>query len=107
MLAIVCIMVGISFDPRVMFQAGGGLSLFMTVVLILKARGATTKPYKRTELWLLLPKEFRPPERYAQWLTATVLRDTYLTFAQYTAAISIGLWTLALVAWLAGIESQF
>lgn len=107
MLAIVCVMVGLSFHPRVMFQAGGGLSLFMTVVLLLKARGAATKPYKHTELWLLLPKEFRPPDRYAQWVTATVLRDTYLTFAQYTVAISIGLWVFAVVAWIAGIESSY
>ena len=59
--------------------------------------GALTQDYKKTEMWLILPKDFRPPERYAQWATSTVMRDAYFTFAQYTALISIGLWVLALI----------
>ena len=53
-------------------------------------------------MWLYLPKDFRPPEAYAQWASATVLRDTYLTFALWTSAIAIAMWALALVFGLFG-----
>lgn len=53
-------------------------------------------------MWLLLPEDFRPPERYAQWATATVMRDAYFTFAQYTALISIAMWVIALIMGLLG-----
>jgi hypothetical protein len=101
-LAIVCVMMGMS-GPRAMFQAGGILTLIMTLILVLKARSALTKNYKHTEMWLLLPKEFRPPERYAQWAASTVLRDAYLTFGQYTALISIAMWVIALIFGLSGL----
>jgi hypothetical protein len=107
MLAILCVMVGMSFNPRVVFQAGGILTLMMTFILILKARNALTQDYKKTEMWLILPKDFRPPERYAQWATATVMRDAYFSFAQYTALVSIVMWVLALIIDLSGVSAQY
>jgi hypothetical protein len=104
-LAIVCVMMGMG-SPRTMFQAGGILTLMMTFILILKARYALTKNHKRTEMWLMLPKEFHPPERYAQWAASTVLRDAYFTFAQYTALISIVMWVIALFFGLSGLMSR-
>ena len=101
-LAIFCVMVGMSFNPRLAFQAGGFLTTLMSLVLIIKAYEARTKPYRRTEMWLYLPKELRPPEAYAQWASSTVLRETYLTFARWTAAIAITMWVLALLFSLVG-----
>lgn len=95
-LAIACFMMGMS-DPRTIFQTGGVLTLIMTMVLLVKARYALTQDYKRTEMWLMLPKDFRPPERYAQWAASTVLRDAYFTFAKYTAFTSIVMWVIALI----------
>lgn len=92
-----CVMVGFSFEPRLMFQTGGTLSMVVVLVLIFKARNALTSNYKHTEMWLMLPDDFRPPEAYARWAVATVLRDAYFTFAQYTAAISVVLWSMALL----------
>jgi hypothetical protein len=107
-LAIFCVMIGLSFEPRAAFQAGGTLTIMMTLILMFKAREARTKPYRRTEMWLYLPKEHRPPEAYAQVAAATVLRETYLTFARWTAAIAIVMWVIALLfslaATLFGIE---
>jgi hypothetical protein len=102
-LAIFCVMVGMSFEPRLAFQAGGTLTTMMVAVLVYKAREARTKNYWRTEMWLYLPKEIRPPEADAQWASATVLRETYLTFALWTAAISIAMWALALLFALFGV----
>lgn len=104
-LAIFCVMIGMSFDPRLAFQAGGFLTTIMAFILILKSREALTKDYRRTEMWLYIDKEFRPPEAYAQWASSTILRDTYLTFAMWTALISIALWALALFFSLVGATS--
>jgi hypothetical protein len=101
-LAIFCVMVGMSFEPRAAFQAGGTLTTIMALILIWKAREALTKDYRKTEMWLYLPKDFRPPEAYAQWASATVLRDTYLTFALWTSMIAIAMWVIALVISVAG-----
>ena len=54
-------------------------------------------------MWLYLEKDERPPATYAQWASATVLRETYLTFALWTSAIAIALWVIALVFGLAGL----
>ena len=106
MLAIVCVMMGLLYDPRMVFQTGGILTLIMTFVLILKARYALTQNYKKTEMWLYLDKDFRPPEAYAQWAASTVLRDAYFTYAMYTAMISIAMWVMALLLSLAGVTSR-
>lgn len=102
-LAIFCVMIGFSFEPRIAFESGGVLTLVMVGVLYLKAREARTKDYRRTEMWLYLPKELRPPHAYAQYVSSTVLRETYLTFAYWTAMISIAMWALALIALLLGV----
>ena len=102
-LAIFCIMIGMSFQPRLAFQAGGTLTLLMVGILMLKAYEARTKDYRRTEMWLYLDKDQRPPAAYAQWASAMVLRETYLTFARWTAAIAIVMWVLALVFSFVGL----
>ena len=77
-LAIFCVMIGLSFLPRSAFQAGGFLSMVMTLVLVLKAHEARTKDHRRTEMWLYLPKESRPPQAFAQRTISTLMRETYL-----------------------------
>lgn len=101
-LAIFCVMIGMSFEPRAAFQAGGFLTTLMAVVLIMKARSALTQDFRKTEMWLYLRDDFKPAEAYAQWASATVLRDTYLTFALWTSAIAIVMWAIALLFSLAG-----
>ena len=95
-LAIFCVMIGLSFLPRSAFQAGGFLSIVMTLVLVLKAHGARTKDHRQTEMWLYLPKECRPPQAIAQKTISTLMRWIYLLFARWTAIISIVMWVIAL-----------
>ena len=106
-LAIFCVMTGMAFHPKLAFQAGGFLTMIMAFILILKSREALTKDYRRTEMWLYIEKDFRPPEAYAQWASATVLRDTYLTFALWTSLISIAMWVIALIFMLLGTQSVY
>ncbi|MGE0850918.1 MAG: hypothetical protein AB7O44_15030 [Hyphomicrobiaceae bacterium] len=94
-LAIFCIMIGLSFEPRIAFQAGGILTLMMAGALIYKAQEALTKPFRRTEMWLYLPKELRPPEASAQQTTSSLMRETYLNFACWTSAVAVVMLGLA------------
>ena len=96
-LAIFCVMVGMSFDARAAFRAGGFLTTVMALILIYKAWEAPRKSHRRTELWLYLPKEERPPESHAQWAVSTAMRETYLTFARWTSLIAIVMWILSLL----------
>jgi hypothetical protein len=102
-LTIFCVMIGLSFEPRVAFQAGGFFTLLMTVILILKAYEARTKDHRHTEMWLYLPEERRPPKPQAQWAISTVMRETYFLFARWTAIISIVMWVIALFFSLIGL----
>jgi hypothetical protein len=97
-LAIFCVMIGLSFEPHAAFQAGAMLTLLMAAILMLKAYGARTKNYRKTELWLYLDDEQRPPEAQAQRMTSAVLEQTYLTFARWTATVAVVLGVLWLVA---------
>jgi hypothetical protein len=74
----------------------------MAGILIFKAQEALTKNHRKTEMWLYLPKELRPPEASAQQTTLVIMRETYLTFALWTSAIAIGMWLLALIFSFAG-----
>lgn len=102
-LAIFCTMIGTSFDPRLSFQTGGTFMLIMVGILAFKAREATTKPYRRTEMWLYVPKELRPPERSAQQTISIVMRETYLMFAYWSAMIAAFMWAVALAFGLIGL----
>ena len=100
-LAIFCVMIGLSFNPQVAFQTGGALTMLMTGILVFKAFEARTKNHRRTEMWLYLPKEARPPEATAQRLTATLMREIYLTFAMWTSVVSVVMWGIAVLFSLA------
>lgn len=102
-LAVLCVMVGLSYDPVAAAKAGGILTMIMTLVLVIKARAAAYQDYRRTELWAMLDKADRPPATIAQWASATILREAYLWFARYCAAVTVCLWAAALVLSLAGI----
>jgi hypothetical protein len=104
-LAIFCLMVGLSYDLQLAFKAGGTLTVLMAAILIYKAREAHSKPYRKTEMWLYLPKHYRPPDEYAQWASATVLRETYLNFALWTSAVAIAMWAIALLIGLMGLNA--
>lgn len=101
-LAIFCVMIGLSFLPRSAFQAGGFLTMAMTAVLVFKAAEARTKDHRRTEMWLYLSKERRPAKNFAQPAISMVMRETYFTFARWTAIVSIVMWAIALAFSIAG-----
>lgn len=88
-LAIFCVIFGLSFEPPLAARAGGGLCVALAVVLAVYAYRAPSRPYKRTELWLILAKDKRPPAAYAQRVIGNALRDTYIWFSRQSAIIAI------------------
>ena len=90
-LAILTLMVGLSPEPAIAFQAGGILMLVTCASLLLKAFNAPHKPYTSTELWIMLPKPDRPRAEAAQALIGATLQRVYLVFARRAAFLSVTL----------------
>lgn len=82
-LATLCLMVGLSSNLSTALKGGGYCALLVALWLVIMARQAPSRPYKRTEIWLMLDKSERPAENEAQGLFAQARRDVFLRFAAY------------------------
>jgi hypothetical protein len=100
-LGILTTMVGLSGDLALMLKTGGLLTLLTSAVLQLKAWHATTRPYKTTELWIMLEPAERPSDVVAQQVLGAVLREVYIRFAMRTALIAACFLAGAILASLA------
>lgn len=87
-LFIFTLMVGLSFDPPVATRVGGLLGIGVWLILMLYGWRATSRPYKRTEAWMILPKDLRPPAVVAQRMIGRALHDTAFWFARRVAIVS-------------------
>lgn len=87
-LAIVTFFVGLSGDMVIALKSAGILSLLTCLVLFLKAQWALQRPYKHTELWIMLRPNERPEAAIAQAIIGTVLRETYFYFAFHAAIVA-------------------
>jgi hypothetical protein len=96
-LAIVCVLIGLCWDPPLAARTGGVLCLLITVTLVLRGVTAPTRDYRRTESWLLLSDDERPPRAVAQRVVAAALQEAYFTFAEKAAGVTIALFSAAIV----------
>lgn len=101
-LGIVTFFIGMSGDIPAAFKSAGLLTLLACLVLLLKAHQAPRRPYKSTELWLMLSPEERPESAIAQQIIGAVLRKTFLHFALHAAAVAAVLLTIAVLYATAG-----
>lgn len=93
-IAILTFVVGLSDDMELALRCGGLFAMLTCLVLLLKAWNAHNRPYKSTELWLLIPKKERPTAGIAQEMISRCLRDASLYFALHAgvmAAAMLGL----------------
>lgn len=94
-LATLCLMVGLSANLSTALRGGGYCALLVALWLVMLARQALSRPYKRTEIWLMLDKSERPAESEAQGLFAQARREVFLRFAAYHALAAAVLLTAA------------
>lgn len=96
-LAILCFMVGFSYDPILATRTGATLSLLTALILAQRAAFALSRPYRKTETWLILKEEARPPKSMAQRLIGTALRDAYAWYGRAAALATLILGVIALL----------
>lgn len=97
-LAIVTAVFGFLDTPAFALKLGGVFLLLSATILILKAWRAPTVPYKRTEVWLLLPEDQRPNAAFAQDMIAAARIESFYRFAYVSATLSAILLTGAIIA---------
>lgn len=81
-------MVGFAFDPPGAFKFGGFSALLTCAILVLKALRSDAVSYRKTETWLILPEEFRPPAAVAQLVIGRARRRALLMFARINAGFA-------------------
>ncbi len=101
-LGIFCMVVGLSFDPFVAAKSGAILCSLMAMTLALMAGRATARPYRRTEVFIMLDRKTGLPDEVAQRLVGEALRDSLFQHAELAALVALGLWIVAGVAWAVG-----
>jgi hypothetical protein len=91
-LAIATTMVGASSELVLSLKIGATSVTLMSIILVLKAMQAPS--YKRTEVWILLNHRHNLPEKRAQEVFGTILRERYLWHATIAAGLAAVLWVL-------------
>jgi hypothetical protein len=95
-LAIGTTVLGLIFEPVLALKTGGALTLIMAAVLQLKAEQAPSRPYRSTEVWLILDRRLGLPDAQAQRIVGEALRATYQRYAGYSLAAAAGFWLFGL-----------
>lgn len=90
-LAIVTTMFGCLGNPAMALKVGGLSTLLAAAILILKAWHAPSRPYRKTEVWLLLPEQDRPSASFAQQVIAAARVEAFYSFARITVLVSVAL----------------
>lgn len=105
-LAILTLMVGLSWDVPLACKVGGLLSLLVCIVLLLKAACAPYRPVRKTELWMMLEPDQRPAAAVAQRVMSATLQTCYLRFALIAAGLSAALLSLSIALQLGAAPFQ-
>lgn len=101
-LAILCGCAGLAAYPSAALRLAAGSTLLMAAILELKARQAPQRPYRRTEVWLLLEPRPQLPPAVAQRLIGTALERTFRRYARSAFATSLALWLASLAVRFSG-----
>lgn len=104
LLAIFCTAFGFLYQPPLSAFVAGVLCLSLAVVLRGFARWTWMRPYRRTETWLLIREEDRPPPAIAQRVVEVAMRSAYLWFARQTATWGVACLTISIALDIAGLD---
>jgi cell division protein FtsW (lipid II flippase) len=101
--AIFCLMIGLAGYPLIALKTGAVCMMLGAAVLMLKAELSRRRPYKRTELWVLLSPTERPPAAVAQQIIAGTLRAAFQRYAVYYAYAGFFCFSAAAVTQFIGV----
>jgi hypothetical protein len=87
-LAIFCFSFAFINRPAFALTSGGAGMLLMAFILMLKASRSEQLSHKRTEIWIMLAPDMRPPPEVASGIIMGVRRETMLHFAHGWATAS-------------------
>jgi hypothetical protein len=93
-IAVVTGMVGTAWSVALAVKTGAVGVTLMGAILVYKALRAPAKPYKSTEVWLLLERHHDLPEARAQQVFGNIMRERYLWHATRVALVALVLWLL-------------
>lgn len=103
-LAIALTVAGLAGYPQLALRSGACLALLMWAILKLKALRAPRRPYRKTEVWLILDRRPDWSAEVAQRLIGEALRAALDRYARYVLAAALGLWLASAALPLTGIR---
>jgi hypothetical protein len=92
-LAVFCFMVGFAGNTVNMLRVGGFGALLITIVLYAKANNTSLERYRRTEVWIMLDEDQRPPDHIAAGMVCRARRLVLLRWSEriaWAAAFMLG-----------------
>jgi hypothetical protein len=101
-LGIVTMMFAFITTPGIAFDCGGFGFLLMAVILMIKSNRSDHLSHKRTEIWLLLAPEHRPPPDVACDIIMRVRAEVLLRCAHLSAMTALGCLSFAALVQVAG-----
>jgi hypothetical protein len=85
-LAVFCFTVGFAGDTINLLRFGGFGALLIAVSLFIKAKNANPKFYRRTEVWIMLAEDMRPPPDVAARMVTDARRVVLLRWSLRAAS---------------------
>ncbi|MEQ8665684.1 MAG: hypothetical protein RIC16_08155 [Rhodospirillales bacterium] len=92
------------FRPPLAAFSGGVLCLALSLVLRGFAHWCWRRPYRKTETWLLILQDDRPPAGIAQRVVGVALQSAYLWFARQSAVYGAVLLAASIALSFMGVE---
>lgn len=105
LLAIATVVLGLISWPALALKTGAILTGIGGAVLVYKASQARERPFKRTEVWILIRKEWPMDNGHAQPVISQALTETYWQFAEYAAALTLIQLAFAMALWWSGARA--
>lgn len=102
-LAIGCVVLGMSSFTLLALRTGAVLSLLAASILCLHALSARRRPFRRTEVWLLLDRPRGLSDAIAQRLIGEALQTALERYARWYVLAAAIFW-LASMAWAARLS---
>jgi hypothetical protein len=87
-LAVLCFMVGFAGDTVNLLRSGGFGALLIAVSLFIKARNTDPRHYRRTEVWIMLAEDMRPPADVAARMVTDARRLVLLRWSLRAALVA-------------------